>query len=208
MFAASIIILAYTFILKGNKIVSLICMAFAIGFHKSAVVVLLAYLIYFLFQNHKALLTIGSIACITIFLMFPNNLINMIKDERFSNQVNQHQLNSTTIGFGTILRALPMVILIFLLYRKYKDNNEYFGFIFAQIINLGFSLTGYFVPVTSRLANMYFVYHIIFFMPWLYQKEKNKNNKYIYTFLYVLYCFFSFYLLSHNFKTMKIDPYY
>lgn len=207
MFAASIIILAYALILKGNKTASLICMAFAIGFHKSAVVVLVAYLMFFLFQNHKALLIIGSIACITIFLMFPSSLINMIKDERFSAQVNQHQLISATIGFGTILRALPMIILMVLLYKKYKDNNDYFGFVFAQIINLGFSLTGYFVPVTSRLANMYFVYHIVFFMPWLYRKEGN-NNKYIYTIVYVLYCFFNFYLLSHNFKTMKIDPYF
>ena len=208
MFAASIIILAYALILKGNKTASLICMVIAIGFHKSAVVVLAVYLMYFLFQKHKAYLIIGSIACIITFLMFPVSFINMINDERFSAQVNQHQLISATIGFGTILRALPMMILIVLVYKKYKDDKDYFGFLFAQILNLGFSLTGYFVPSTSRLSNMYFVYHILFFIPWLYRKERKNSNKYIYTVLYVLYCFFNFYLLSGNFKLMKIDPYF
>ncbi len=208
MLASSILILAYAYILQDKKRISIVCMALAVCFHKSAIIVLVAYVAFFVFHKYKKMIIIVSLAFIGAFVAFPKSFIGSISDERFSNQVDQHQLASASIGLGTIIRALPFIALILLLYKKYIHKEEYFAFLFATLTNLGSSLAGYFVPVTSRLANMFFVYHVLFYIPWLYRNETRNDNKYTFAIFGILYCCFNYFLISQNYEAMGIAEYY
>ena len=206
MVAVSLILLGYSLLIRNKRIEAIIPLCLAVLFHKSAAVVLLVYMGILCFRKHKILIVSACGLFLVIFIMKPMAFLSLISSERYSSQIDYYAVTRGGIGVGTTLRILPFFVLLFI-YRYLKDEFVYEASFYFCIANLMFSFLGYYVSTASRISNMYFVFHTIFFLPWILKRDNNTTRRNIVAVFGVLYLLVSYYMITRNFSMMKIIPY-
>lgn len=206
MVAVSLIILGYSCIVKDEKYRALLLFGLAIFFHRSACVVLAVYLLIICFGKYKKTALAMSCIAIIVFIMKPYFFLGLISIDHYSSQIDYSTISSTSIGLGTIIRIAPFFVLLFI-YRFQKNEKIYDVSLYFCIANLAFSLIGYYVSTASRISNMYFVFHLLFFAPWIIKQDSDVIRRRLIGILFIVYCVISYYLLTFNFGAMMIMPY-
>lgn len=205
MVATAFVFVCYACLLKEKKIKALAFAGIAVLFHRSAVVVLLMVLIILAFKKHKRLVTFVGLLGVAAVVLRPYFFLNLITIERYSSYMSS--ATGSSVGFGTTVKILPFFLVLYY-YRRYKEEFVYTSTLYLLIANLAFSFLGYIVDSASRLSNMYFVFHITCFMPWLFKQEENRGNKAtLLKVFFILYCGLNYYMITANFDAMMIMPY-
>ena len=207
MLAVSFIMIAYSCIVSDNKKTAFLFFTIAIMFHRSAAIVLLVYIAVLCFSRAQKFV----VTCITIgtaaFVANPSFFLGMVTAERYSSQLNMNNISSSAIGLGTTVRMIPFLIILYA-YRQYKSEKVYGAALVFTLANIAFSLLGYYASSASRISNMYFVFHLVFFLPWLIKKESfDIRSRKILVLFTVLYSLYNYYILTLNFDAMGIIPY-
>ena len=208
MLAVSIIMIGYSLVIQGKRKVAIIPFAFASLIHLSSIIIILIYITVLNFGKYKRVIIASSIIILFVFLMSPASFLSLITTERYREQINYASLGMMSIGFGTLIRALPILYLLWIYGHKYKGNIIYNYIIIFAIANVVFSFIGYYVGVASRISNMYLVYHLVYGVPFIVKDETNNRRRQIVSWFFVLYCFVMYYMISKNFETMNIVPYF
>lgn len=161
MFAYGFGMLAIYSYINSKKIISLLFVILAMLFHKSAVVILLAILLFEFITSKKkiiilALVSILSLPFLPIIISLTFTIFN----------INKWQINNNMIFTIAILKSIPYLIIFYLGLKNYnvlkKDNN-------LNIYLIMTFLSGFFWITTSlgtwyyRL-NIYFLFGVIMLM--------------------------------------------
>lgn len=206
MIAVNIIFYGYSCIIRSEHKRAYVAFFLAVLFHRSAVIVLFVYFVSRYFTKYrKAIISMGC-AGLCVFLARPFVFLNLINVNRYSEQIiNENQ----TIGFGTTIIILPFLFLLYIYRNKVEDDNVYNSALYFTFSNLAFAFLGYFAAPASRLSNMYFLFHLIFFAPYLIKNvEKQFDRKMMLISFFILYCAFKYYIGTGNYTAMGIMPYY
>ena len=204
MVALSFIMIGFSYIVDYKPKKAFVFLCAGILFHRSAIVVLAVYVGTILFKKHMNIIITAGFAAVAFVIIRPMALLSMVSIERYSNLIDY---TNATIGVGTTIRTIPFFFLLWF-YKCYRDEPVYVFTLSFTIANLFFSFLGYYVNSASRLSNMYFIFHIICFVPWLIKEEMDKNRAtFFLKAFFVIYCVFTLYQLSGNFVSMGILPY-
>lgn len=207
VFALAFVFVGYSLCMLEKRRVAIIPFAIAALFHLSAIIVLAIHIALMNFRKHRTIVIMFGILGLVVFLAMPYRILSIISVERYSSQIVLGG-SSTQIGIGTIIRAIPILYLLYIYHKKYNSDNRYTWLLVFAIANVIFSFLGYYVGTASRISNIILVFHIIYAVPMFVKEDDNvgraKNSKLI----FVLYCLVMYYFLSHNFEAMMIVPYY
>lgn len=207
MCAATLVVVAFTYMIKGKNKPALICLLIASWFHLSAAVVFLVYVTmqYFIkyWRLFIGLIIIGTI----VFVYNPVFFLSLVKVDRYLSQVVLENVSESTIGIGTFLRIFPIFLIQIYYLKRFKQDKIYNQLLILSIVNIGISLIGYYVGTASRLANMYFVTHLLFAVPWIIKRLETPREKTYIRIFFVVYTIFYYYLETLNFEKMMIVPY-
>ncbi|MCI8373777.1 MAG: EpsG family protein [Lachnospiraceae bacterium] len=210
MLAASIVILGYKFILEEKRTKAIFTFLIAIGFHFSAICVLTFYLLIVYFIKYRRLIIGGMLIVLWIFLQNANYFFEQIKFGRYLDMIKSIDYEGVSIGIGTTIKMVPLIIILFLFKHTFTDNKKLYNlFCFFTLYNVVISFVGYYEAIASRMANMYLVFSTLFLVPYIIQHEKRKKTKlFVLKIGYVFFCAFLYYQVLGNFRIMKILPYY
>ena len=206
MLASSIVILGFGFILREKNIKGLVCFGIASLFHLSAILVLLSYFVVIYLRKRRKLVISMVLIMAAVFVLRPSVFLNLISVDRYNTHIAVG-LRNTTIGFGTFLKAFPIIVVLLYYKKELEEYREYNILLISAILNFAISLVGYYVPVASRLGNMYFVMHYIFSVPWVFSMIKRQHNIQIINLIFLGYYMIQYYFINSNFVTMQIIPY-
>lgn len=206
MLATSIIFVGYSYLVKKQNNKAFIFFLIAPFFHQSALLVLGMYFVIVFFTKYKKL--VSFVACITIgiFIYRPELFFGLITDSRYDIYLRSTTFSNSSIGIGTFVLLIPFFVIL-IIYRRQKKEYVFSAALYLCIASLGFSLLGYFVAPASRLSNMYFIFHLVFFIPWLIKRETSKGRKTVLILFGFCYCVMKYYVLTFNFSAMGILPY-
>ncbi|MEY8410864.1 EpsG family protein [Lachnospiraceae bacterium 62-26] len=207
MLAVSFIILGYSFIVKDKKKCAIVSMIVAACFHRSAILVLAMYLVLINFVKYKKIIISSGIVGVIIFVNNPSFFLSLISIERYSAHISISVVQESSIGLGTFIRVLPIILILLYYSNHFKGNMMYNLLIVSTFANLAISYLGYYVAVASRLANVYFVFHLLYAVPWLLRQSIVQKDKYKIIVVFIFYCGLNYYLISQNFEAMMIVPY-
>lgn len=207
MTATTLVIVAFTCMIKGKNKQAIIFLIIASWIHLSAVIVLLVYITMQYFIRYRRFFLGLIIAGICAFVYNPMFFLLLVRVDRYSSQIMLDAVNGARIGIGTFLRALPIVLVQIFYLKKFKQYKVYNKLFILSIINIGISMVGYFVGVASRLANMYFTAHVLFAIPWIIKHLNSYRQKIYLRIFFIVYMFFYYFLVTQNFKAMMIVPY-
>ena len=207
MFALSFVFIGYSLCILEKRKMAIIPFVFASLFHLSTIIVLVIHIAIINFRKHRRIvITLGVIGLI-VFLMMPYRILSLISIERYSSQIIKTS-TSPKVGIGTTVRALPILYLFYKYHKKFRNDNRYTWLLVFAFANIIFSFLGYYVGVASRISNVLLTFHIIYAVPMFIKEENNviriKNTKLI----FIAYCIFMYYVMSRNFVTMQIVPYF
>lgn len=205
MLAVSFLILGYAYILKENKSKALIVFFIAVGIHFASLAVLVTYIVVCIFQKNRKLIVLAILGCTGLFLSNPKMFFSMIKYDRYEQLINS--VESYTIGLGTFIRVLPIIIIQHCYLKRFKGVIQYNILFISTYLNLAFSFLGYFSGSASRISNNMMIMHLLFFVPWIIKKIKNKNEKLYLELFYLVYLFGLFFLSSITWRNIGIVPY-
>ena len=208
MFAVSFIIMGYSLIIQGKRILCTIPFLIAPFFHLSSLIVLIIHFSVLFFESHKRIVILMYGIISFLFLSSPGYWLSLISIERYSEYINNATYGLKAIGVGTLIKAAPIIYIFSKYYISYYKEHIYTWIVIFTIGNILFSFIGYFVGVASRISNFLLVFHIIYGVPWIIKRENRKNIEQQLRIFYILYCILLYYNLSRNFERMMIVPYY
>ena len=206
MIAVAFIFLGYSFIVSGRGKKPYLLFGIAILFHRSALVVLFVFLVSRFFNKYRTLMISIGMVLLGVFIAFPSLFFRLVTIERYSEQITSV---NQTVGIGTTLVILPFVVLLYMYNSKVSDRYLFNTTLYFVFANFAFAFLGYYVPSASRLSNMYFLFHLVFFTPYLIKNiENSRDKRVILIAFFIMYCVLKYYLGANNFSTMGIVPYY
>lgn len=207
LFALSFVFVGYSLCLEKKEKIAIVPFAFAALFHFSAIIVLIIHIVLMSFKKYWSILFLFGIMGLAVFLVMPYRFLSLIAVERYSTQIVLDGFSSQ-LGIGTIIRSLPILYFFYRYHKEYKNDNRYTWLLFFAIANVFASFLGYFVGTASRISNILLVFHIIYAIPFFVKEDVVVKRKNGFEVLFVLYCIGMYYIMSHNFRTMDIVPYY
>ena len=206
LFAISFVFVGYSLCIVKKKKTAIIPFVIAAFFHLSSIVALLIHIGLLFFKRHKKLIIALSMVGLVVFIAFPSRLLSLVSVERYSDYINSG--SSMTLGLGTVLRVLPALYIIWIYRKEHRTDFQYTWILGFMLANIVFSFLGYIVASASRLSNVLLVFHTVFGIPYLVKQDKSILRKADMTCLFACYCAFIYVLVSANFETMGIVPYY
>lgn len=195
--AMAIIFFATQYFERRQYVRYLILVVIATGFHSTAIVGLLLLFIYLLLQKKNnmwihLLIVMGS--CVITF--FYNEVLSkMIEFGIFSEKYSRY-VNTAEGGFdfNIIILRLPILLLIFLFYKKYQSQDRVTNSFLVDILILEIILAELRVLSDSIYRiSLYLGYFKILAYPKLEEVLKKRTNKLIVMTLVILYCLIVFY---------------
>ncbi len=207
MLATSFILIGYALIILGKRKKALIPFAIASGIHMSAIVVFAIGIVIMLF--YKDIKILSGIICFgtVLFLLMPGTFFALVSVDRYIPFINAINVKDVQIGVGTTLRVLSFLFIYLFQFNKFKHEKTYKLFGTMIMANWALSFLGYYVGVASRISNMYFVFHILYYVPWALRRTQSRGSRMILKIFAVFYCLLLYYFIAQNFRAMRIIPY-
>lgn len=176
MFAYSFGLIAiYTYI-NNKKIISVFFVIMAFLFHKSAVIILLAFII-FSYVNSKRKILIFALGCILILPVLPT-LISLVF-QIFN--INKWKVGNNIIITAAVLKSIPYLLIFILGIKNYNilKRNKYLNIYLIMTFLSGFFwITTLFGTWYYRL-NIYFLIGVILFVLISFKNIKSKDDRII-----------------------------
>lgn len=207
LFALSFVFLGYSLCVEKKWKIAIVPFAIAPLFHLSTIIALSIHIVLLLFGKHRMALFILVAMVFVSFVQNPYYILSLLDIERYTNNISL-LIESSKLGVGTIIRSMPVLCVFFMYYNKYRDDKRFTWLLIFAIANIMFSFLGYYVGVASRISNCLLVFHILYAIPLFIKEDDNKIRTSILYIIFVVYCFINYYLISGNFETMGIIPYY
>ncbi len=206
LFAVSFVFIGYSFCINDKRKLAIIPFAIAPLFHLSAIIVLIIHIALLNLKKHKGIvITLGVIGLLA-FMAKPMYFFSLINVERYSSQIiiNQH----VSLGIGTIVRMIPIAYFLWEYNKEYRQDYRYMWLVVFTFANVIFSFLGYFVGSASRISNAILVFQIIYAVPLFVKEDENIERRETTRVMFLIYCIWMYYIISKNFETMAIVPYY
>lgn len=183
--AASIIAVAYKYIINGEKKQFIIMVVLATLFHYSAL-----FSLIFLFIDKKNELEFKSNTIIKLSMLIPLSflvvrygLYPFIKADRYQGYIN----SSGIVSMGFVLSALPFLVLFSLEYTKLSNHSKDFQFYYFLFIIK--TVTEMFSPLIGIGRMVWYVnLSMVFLFPALIRINKEWIYKYLLFLLMASYC--------------------
>ena len=137
----------------------------------------------------------------------PGTFFALVSVDRYIPFINAINVKDVQIGVGTTLRVLSFLFIYLFQFNKFKHEKTYKLFGTMIMANWALSFLGYYVGVASRISNMYFVFHILYYVPWALRRTQSRGSRMILKIFAVFYCLLLYYFIAQNFRAMRIIPY-
>ncbi len=207
LFALSFVFWGYSLCIEEKWKTAAVPFAIAPLFHLSTIVVFIIHIALMIFGKYRVVLLLLAIIALVCFLQNPFYLFSLIDIERYTDNVSL-LIESSELGVGTIFRSIPILFIFCLYYNQYREDKRFIWLLSFAVANIIFSFLGYYVGVASRISNCILVFHVLYATPLFIKTDKSKTRNNLLCFLFVIYCFITYYIISGNFETMGIVPYY
>jgi len=199
--AAAILLFAIKYIREKKFLIFTIFTMLAASFHYSAIIYFPMYWILNKSRNNSwnTFKKISAILiCIIIVLMF-ENVFDLITNIDIFSKYSNYLIDLSKTSFGATISSVPIMLLILINLKQLKNNAigndlvflSFAGFVLSFLISLNMYI--------GRLV-IYFTMTQILIIPMIIKMEANKNLKFLYTWLIVVYYFslFTYNIIIHN----------
>lgn len=202
--AMSFIALAVGYLMKENRLKSIILIIIAFLFHKSAIIII-PYLILFMIKKGSKIerdYTLVTLLISVIILFFNEYLINLGFISEYDYYLTD--INIGNISLNAILFHIPIILIMLCFSNKEQNHlNLLKGLVISGII---LDFIGTSKQYLSRIALYYTMFEILL-IPMLLKHINNQTTKKLISFLYiiflVIYFVYQFYILGRH----EIFPY-
>lgn len=202
--AMSFIALAVGYLMKENKLKSIISIIIALLFHKSAIIII-PYLILFMIKKGSKIerdYTLITLLISVVILFFNEYLINLGFISEYDYYLTD--INIGNISLNSILFHIPIILIMLSFSNKEQNHlNLLKGLVISGII---LDFIGTSKQYLSRISLYYTMFEILL-IPMLIKHINNQTTKKIISFLYiiflVIYFVYQFYILGRH----EIFPY-
>lgn len=217
--AIAIGLFAFTYAVKNKYLRALFWFVIAFLFHNTAIIMLMAYLIYYILQlNNKWYTKILMIIAVILSVVFFNTILDwLIGRGILDTKMNRYYIGESS-GFSVlaILQRLPFLLLIMLQRRKFRafhngsyqslnNTNESDFYLIALILEM------FTVELSGFVASLYRI--SLFFIPFRcmayarYVGTKTKKNKLLWVGILSLYLLVVFVYQNQIKGNNQIYPY-
>lgn len=217
--AIAIGLFAFTYAVENKYLRAMFWFVFAFLFHNTAIIMFMAYLIYYILQlNNKWYTKILMIIAVILGVFFFNTILDwLIGRGILDTKMNRYYIGESS-GFSVlaILQRLPFLLLIILQRRKFRafhngfyeslnNTNESDFYLIALILEM------FTVELSGFVASLYRI--SLFFIPFRcmayarYVETKTKKNKLLWMAILILYLLVIFVYQNQIKGNNQIYPY-
>lgn len=200
--SGSLSILSFVYLYKNRYVLTIISALLAVGFHTSALLIIVAIILYYICYEtplkkfHKIIPFLATLI-LFIFLYIGGDYINvLIADDFGGGRYEYYQASSSDIGIFIPIKYLPTFVVIYLLKKKNGDVdiNKWLNLnIILIFIGLAIALLSYQIGILGRAA-IYFCIPFVFLMPYycICLQQNNAQNRLLVHRLFIIYYTFMF----------------
>lgn len=185
--AAIILIEGFNFIYEKKLLPYLITILIAFIFHKTAIIMIP---IYFLINSNIIRKYFLKLVILSLILLpiISKIFIYIIGFTKYAYYFNSSFNNGDINLINILINFVWLIISLALLDKEKEDNDEAYALLFMQTIAFLIAYTSMFIRVSemmSRLAS-YFIFNQILLIPYLVEREKERQGKAIVSGLYII----------------------
>lgn len=189
--AIVIILFATKYMIENKPIKYFLWIVIAYGFHKTALIGLPLYFVYYMInirKNERIINKVFILSAVVFVLLIYRNLMmflvsNNFLDARYLYYVKES--NSNVIIEEIILRIIILFISLIFYKRITKINELNETIIYFLILDIFIYFVGFYANYAQRIA-YYFGYYNIFIIPELYKMFKSRKDKTVIYFLILI----------------------
>ena len=200
--SGSLSLLSFAYLYKKRYILMVMTALLAVGFHTSALILIVAIAIYYICYEtplkmfHKIIPFIATLMLLVLLSIGGDYINVLIADDFGGGRYEYYQAYSNGIGIFIPIKYLPAFIVVYILKKRNNDIdlNKWLNLNFVWLmVGLAIALLSYQIGMLTRVA-IYFSTPFIFLLPYycVYLQLHNINSQLFMRRLFIIYFAFMF----------------
>lgn len=170
--SGSLSLLSFAYLYQNRYIPMIVTTLLSVGFHTSALLLVLAIVIYCICYEtplkklHKIIPVAATLALFSLLAVGGDYINVLLADDFGGGRYEDYKASSNGIGVFILLKYLPTFVFFYLLKKIHSDFNKWMNINFVWLMmGFGIALLAYQIGILGRVA-IYFSPPFIFLMPY------------------------------------------